>query len=47
MIALYQSLYIIKRKFVIYKNDVMKIYGKYSINQFDYNNTTNHYLVYK
>ena len=23
----------------------MKIYGKYSINQFDYNNTTNHYLV--
>ena len=30
IIALYQSLYIIKRKFVIYKNDIMEIYGKYS-----------------
>ena len=30
IIALYQSLYIIKRKFLIYKNDIMEIYGKYS-----------------
>ena len=30
IIALYQSLYTIKRKFVIYKNDIMEIYGKYS-----------------
>ena len=45
MIALYRSLYIIKRKFEIYKNDIMEIYGKYSINQFDFNNSTNHYLV--
>ena len=30
IIALYQYLYIIKIKFVIYKNDIMEIYGKYS-----------------
>ena len=45
MMALYRSLYIIKRKFEIYKNQIMEIYRKYNINEIDIKDNINHYII--
>ena len=45
MMALYRSLYIIKRKFEIYKNQIMEIYNKYNIHEIDINDNINYYVV--
>lgn len=45
MMALYRSLYILKRKFEIYKNQIMEIYNKYNIHEIDINDNINYYVV--
>ena len=45
MMALYRSLYIIKRKFEIYKDKIMEIYKKYNINEIDFKDNRNHYII--
>ena len=45
MMALYRSLYIIKRKFEIYKDQIMEIYSKYKINEIDIKDNINHYII--
>ena len=55
ILTLYRSIYIIKRKFEIYKIQIKQIYNKYNINEFNNNiginfyviNTDNFYLIAK
>ncbi len=45
ILTLYRSIYIIKRKFEIYKIQIKQIYNKYNINEFNNNIGINFYII--